>query len=273
MRVVALGKLRKLRKPEAQSVAEYCVELERLSARAYPEMDERALATTRAQQLYDQIVHWPESYYFLEAMEQEGSKAYESLKEAAMRVERRRITLESTRSQKYQAMNDSFSRRLREEKSGETKLKEQGLIKDRPKVRQEGESPDKEKEDSKQPTKNEYIRCYNCKGRGHLAKDCKKKRELGSKITSMTVKEHQSTQNLAQQHHGMAVPQVGRKSITKVRIFNDVWSALLDTGSEISILPVKVLQRIENRGHRLQEHPVDKDRRILDASGNRMKFS
>ncbi|KAK5971671.1 hypothetical protein GCK32_006177 [Trichostrongylus colubriformis] len=189
-RVVALGKLRKLRKPEAQSVAEYCVELERLSARAYPEMDERALATTRAQQLYDQIVHWPESYYFLEAMEQERSNAYESLKEAAMRVERRRITLESTRSQKYQAMNDSFSRRLREEKSGETKLKEQGLRKDRPKVRQEGESPDKEKEDSKQPTKNEYIRCYNCK-------------------------EHQPTQNLAQQHQGMAVPQVGRKSITK----------------------------------------------------------
>ncbi|KIH59824.1 hypothetical protein ANCDUO_09932 [Ancylostoma duodenale] len=55
-RVVALGKLRQLRKAETQTVAEFCVELERLSAKAYPEMDEVALATIRAQQLYGQLV-------------------------------------------------------------------------------------------------------------------------------------------------------------------------------------------------------------------------
>ncbi|KAK6053264.1 hypothetical protein COOONC_09231 [Cooperia oncophora] len=98
-KVLALGKLRRLKKLETQTIAEYCVELERLSAKAYPELDEVTLSTVRAHQLYEQVVHWPESYYFMEAMEKDGGTAYASLKQAAMRVERRRLTLENVKEQ------------------------------------------------------------------------------------------------------------------------------------------------------------------------------
>ncbi|KAK6032374.1 hypothetical protein OSTOST_01449 [Ostertagia ostertagi] len=71
--------------------------LERLSADAYPELDNVALATTRAQQLYEQMVHWPESYHLLVAMEATGADAYANLKETAMRIERRKLTLENAK--------------------------------------------------------------------------------------------------------------------------------------------------------------------------------
>uniref|UniRef100_A0A0N4WJ53 Peptidase A2 domain-containing protein n=1 Tax=Haemonchus placei TaxID=6290 RepID=A0A0N4WJ53_HAEPC len=47
---------------------------------------------------------------------------------------------------------------------------------------------------------------------------------------------------------------------------------LLDTGFEISTLPQKVQQWIEEECHRLQECPINLRKRILDMSENRMKF-
>ncbi|KIH64538.1 hypothetical protein ANCDUO_05150 [Ancylostoma duodenale] len=94
-RIVALGKLNELGKTDEQSVADFCIELERLAQKAYPELDEMSLATTRANLLYEQLVAWPESYHLLETLETGGDRMYDALKETAPRVERRRITLEN----------------------------------------------------------------------------------------------------------------------------------------------------------------------------------
>ncbi|KAK6061357.1 hypothetical protein COOONC_00973 [Cooperia oncophora] len=89
--------LRRLKKQESQSVAELCVELERLSAIAYAELDDLALATTRAQQLCEQLVHWPESYHLLVPMEETEVDAYAKLKDTAMRTEGRKLFLRNTK--------------------------------------------------------------------------------------------------------------------------------------------------------------------------------
>ncbi|KAL6730445.1 hypothetical protein Aduo_001422 [Ancylostoma duodenale] len=174
-RIIALGKLRQLRKTDAQSVAEYCVELERWSSRAYPELDERALATARAQQLYEQLVDWPESYHLLEAMERDGPNTYENLKEVAMRVERRRLTMDNVRDPLV-----TIARR-REPAARVQPGKELGWTKDR--VTKVADSRRDNRRNSGEQTgrseplalpKDSQVRCYKCNGRGHMARDCRK---------------------------------------------------------------------------------------------------
>ncbi|VDO62573.1 unnamed protein product [Heligmosomoides polygyrus] len=94
-RIVALGELKKLRKKEGQSVADFCVELERLTRRAHPHMDEAALDAERAQLLYEQLAHWNDSYHLMEALESDNH-AYDKLKQTALRIERRNWTLRNS---------------------------------------------------------------------------------------------------------------------------------------------------------------------------------
>lgn len=90
--MVALGELRKLKKAEGQTVADFCIELERLTRRAHPELDEASLAIERTHLLYEQLAHWKNSYHLIKALENENN-SYDRLKETAMRIERRKATL------------------------------------------------------------------------------------------------------------------------------------------------------------------------------------
>ncbi|KAK6056783.1 zinc knuckle [Cooperia oncophora] len=273
-RVVALGKLRRLRKSDEQSVAEYCVQLERLSAIAYPELDEGALMTARAQQLYEQVVHWPESVYFLEAMETSGKDAYNNLKEAVLRVERRKLMVECTKDQHEQETetkrrNIKYSRSFRSGSDGAA-LRKTDRREANSDMREKVTGPTDQSESRVRPIKGQ-IQCFNCKGRGHMARDCKRGSDVGSKATDVETSTARCTKDMTGQQSGVVSP-FGEKSTTKVTVFGKVWPALLDTGSEISILPLKVLQQIESKGRRLREYPVDQNKKILDASGNPMKF-
>ncbi|VDL76170.1 unnamed protein product [Nippostrongylus brasiliensis] len=91
-KIVALSELKRLRKEEGQLVMDFCVELERLTRKAYPELDERALSVVRADHLYDQLSPWDESCQLQAVLEGPGADMYERLKNAAMRVERRRLS-------------------------------------------------------------------------------------------------------------------------------------------------------------------------------------
>ncbi|VDP14691.1 unnamed protein product [Heligmosomoides polygyrus] len=97
IREVAPGELKKLRMKEGQSVADFCVELEQLTRRTHPHMDEAALHAQRAQLLYEHLAHWNDSYHLMEALESE-SQAYERLKQTAMRIERRDLSLRNSRA-------------------------------------------------------------------------------------------------------------------------------------------------------------------------------
>ncbi|VDP58183.1 unnamed protein product [Heligmosomoides polygyrus] len=71
-RIVALGEFKKLRMKEGQSVADFCVELERLTRRAHPQMDEAALDAQRAQLLYEHLAHWNDSYHLMKVRRMKG---------------------------------------------------------------------------------------------------------------------------------------------------------------------------------------------------------
>ncbi|KIH58473.1 hypothetical protein ANCDUO_11319 [Ancylostoma duodenale] len=160
-RIIALGILRKLRKTGAQSVAEYCVELERWSVSAYPELDKQALATARAQQLYEQLVNWPESYHLLEAMERDGPNAYMNLKEAAMRVERRRLTMDSVRDPSGGVTQKRHSD-VRAQPWRETAWVKDRITKavDPRKDNRNGSGEPPDRNESLPPPRNAQIKCY-----------------------------------------------------------------------------------------------------------------
>ncbi|RCN30651.1 hypothetical protein ANCCAN_23573 [Ancylostoma caninum] len=98
---------------------------------------------------------------------------------------------------------------------------------------------------------------------------------MGLQSVHLTASQNDSSRELRgdRKVHGKQTSPYGGKCSTEVVLFGRVRNALLDTGLEISIMPVTVLNQIRNDGHNVQEFPVDHSRRILDASGNRMKFS
>ncbi|KAL6726737.1 hypothetical protein Aduo_008677 [Ancylostoma duodenale] len=117
-------------------------------------------------------------------------------------------------------------------------------------------------------------------GRGHFARDCKKPkvdqgRAMGLQSVHLTASQNGSSRELRgdRKVDGKQTSPYGGKCSTEVILFGRVRNALLDTGSEISIMPVAVLNQIRSDGHNVQEFPVDHSKRILDASGNRIKFS
>ncbi|VDO66247.1 unnamed protein product [Heligmosomoides polygyrus] len=271
-RVIALGKLRRLRKAEAQSVAEFCIELERLSASAYPELDELSLSTTRAQQLYEQLVHWPESYHLLEAMEKQGPCAYRSLKEAAMRIERRKLMLENAREARGLSVCDTkqFSRLSKE---GAAAYERSGNGAKPVDINKEhlGRGVEKERQDKRREVK---MKCFNCQGIGHMARNCKSGGPAGSKAADVVEckRRIQKAEKSPCKSMGLGSTSFGRKYLTEVDIRNKTWKALLDTGSEISIMPIAVYNQLRGTIGELREWSVDKAKNIYDASGNRMKF-
>ncbi|VDL87580.1 unnamed protein product, partial [Nippostrongylus brasiliensis] len=189
-------------------------------------------------------------------MEAPGVDSYARLKEAALRIERRKLTLESTKG----AYQREKGRGMRQNPSSPCKPLERGDRSGPPRELREGN--DKERR----------SRCYKCQGIGHIARNCKSgsSNHVGSKVTGLvgeiSLGAEDSTVVRAEQ-----TPAFGKKFMTKVEIFRKTWDALLDTGSEISIMPVAVYNEVK-REEGWCEVPLDKTKRICDASGNRMRF-
>ena len=93
VRVRAMTALRKLSLREGQSVSDFCLVLERLAARAYPDMPAEVTSLQKAEILFNQLAHWEGSYNLSEALESsEQQHVYDKVKEAALRLERTRRT-------------------------------------------------------------------------------------------------------------------------------------------------------------------------------------
>ncbi|VDO66465.1 unnamed protein product [Heligmosomoides polygyrus] len=71
-------------------------------------------------------------------------------------------------------------------------------------------------------------------------------------------------------------PLIGSKCTTSIEVFGRKWKGLLDTGSEVSIIPANVLLTAMEDGYDIDrevvEHPMDKSLRVCDASGKLMRF-
>ncbi|KIH48687.1 hypothetical protein ANCDUO_21240, partial [Ancylostoma duodenale] len=94
-RVRALSELRSLSIREGQPVSEFCLVLERLAHKAYPDVPQEVTSLQKAEILCRQMANWSGSYCLTEALEVSSpNEAYETVKEVALRLERSLKTAE-----------------------------------------------------------------------------------------------------------------------------------------------------------------------------------
>ncbi|KAK6059634.1 hypothetical protein COOONC_02733 [Cooperia oncophora] len=175
IKVVALGRLKRLKKRDGQTVSDFCVELEQLTRQAYPELDEYTLAVERAHLLYDQLSHWRDSYYLLEALESEED-TYEKLKEVAKRIERRDMTLEQVKNPRT-GEGKAFSKPPRIK---EPDLKDRKNVQDR--TTREPDFKERRNAQDRTPV------CYKCREAGHWLANVRKRKYLPKPGSSLSTR-------------------------------------------------------------------------------------
>ncbi|EYC10202.1 hypothetical protein Y032_0057g2817 [Ancylostoma ceylanicum] len=294
--LMAYADLQRLRLGEGQSVTDFCISLESLTKMAYPDVAEEAISTLMAHKLYDQFASSADSYHIMEAMEApEGGAAmtYTRVKEAALRCERNRA------HRKRYCGDDVDNHRRVEMKQQRNHQRKWSRTRRTSKSVAETMEPRTEKaEERKQDSEPRGPRCFICQRRGHIAKDC------GKATTSQGMDVSQNThpkESIAKRHSSaisaivqkvacQCIKSKGREDTKnrtplyggKATVTVYLWGrrpveALLDSGSEISIIPARMLQKAMDDGEDVdaltRRIPKDKSRRIVDASGRPMRFA
>ncbi|EYC13488.1 hypothetical protein Y032_0043g741 [Ancylostoma ceylanicum] len=229
-----------------KDVTRYCLELESLTRKAYPVASEEDLSRTRAGELVSQLTGWPEYLHFFTTMELAPKEsAYEMVKAMAQRCER---------SKEIAASMRETSDAIRQRQFRGRKLH---CVNSREKDRQQQSDTsnmvgNNRRTETKQRTPiKKQMKCYNCNELGHFERDCtrrkmtekpaeKEKYEQGSKPTAKMF-----TASLSKWICGSVGTEkgqdelVGLQMVANVRLLGLSRKALLDTGSQISIIPSK----------------------------------
>nr|CDJ85154.1 Zinc finger domain containing protein [Haemonchus contortus] len=275
-------KLKQLRK--CSSVTDYCLELEDLTRKVYPDASEKELSMIRAGELITQLTEWKEYVQLFNTLEQsKQEEAYEKLKNLAQSIERSQQVAKAVR----------FSLRASQENN----------LSSRQSVNRDTIPPDNYKNEHQLHT----IACSFCKKQGHFKRDCWKARgarnkecsALPSSTPGISAPFDRQSSSRNQKEQGAKVQtftttldkwecgeiQVkvtaqnelfGKQTVAKVDLLGMSRDALLDTGSRISILPLKLLREAQIAGFDIdkdvEEVPIPNQRTIYDASGNPMEF-
>ncbi|KAL6743019.1 hypothetical protein Aduo_016106 [Ancylostoma duodenale] len=290
-RMEAYIKLKNLR--ASTNITEYCVELEQLSRAAYPESTEKELPILRTGELISQLTEWPEYVQLFAVVEQTATEeAYEKLKNMAQRVERSQVAL--SLKQGYEDNSKWSSSQWKRPTSTMRALLQSSGDHDRLQY-------DQEQEDhaqsglAKAQKKYEPI-CHNCMKSGHLKRDCKELVEGSSPFKQAVVhRDHDDNKRNPQENRartftttlrqwscsathakGDANELLGVQTLATVELLGLKRRALLDSGSQVSILPLELLLTAQSSGFDLdadvEEIPQLEHPPIYDASGNRMNF-
>ncbi|KAK6050111.1 zinc knuckle, partial [Cooperia oncophora] len=250
-----------IRKKGDQSVLQFCLELETLSCKAYPNADDHTLSLMRAEILQEQLSHWTEAIQLLEILETETSgKVYEKMRETALRIERLRENSslgrahrrhwDSGRKGPPQGMNGS-------NKAAPTPDKQDGK-------KFNGRAPQRTQKD---------VTCTNCGKRGHEAQECWSKKSDRQAVSFSATLDTWCCKTI-QSKAGKCV-EVGSKYMVTLTCLGSKESGLIDSGSQITIIPLEILKRARDRGQdmdRLCTQVPLPDVNAYDASGNRMDF-
>ncbi|KAK6026293.1 hypothetical protein OSTOST_07765 [Ostertagia ostertagi] len=267
----ALRAMRLLKKKEHQTVEQFCLELELLSSKAHPHCDEAALALIRAEVLHEQLRDWPEVYHLSEILANEDTRyVYERMKEAALRIQRLRKQRYDSgvrkldnyercgRSKQFTA-NRSFTTR---DKSKDKESNEIQKVKTRKEQQKIGERP---------PSS---TSCTNCGKKGHKTEECwsKKKNKEANTSFSATLKGWSCNISTTDTRTSSLV---GPKHMVKLQCLGLEIPAMIDTGSQLTIMPLSFLLKAKDAGvdmDALCKKVQAEELEVYDASGNRMDF-
>ncbi|KAK6036711.1 zinc knuckle [Cooperia oncophora] len=263
-------------------VTEFCLELERLSREAYPDASEEELSRTRAGELVSQLTDWPEYLQLFTTMEiAPKEQAYDMVKAMAQRCERSKQVAAAMRNAMEGHARKSQNGRLRKVDRSHDARQVQTTVN----TLESGSS----KLDVRDATaqRRPVGKCFNCNKQGHLKKDCTmpmKNATVTEKVTRSAQQAEPArifTASLRKWICGAVEVDnkcelVGEQTTTDVHLLGTSRKALLDTGSQISIIPLQVLQAALESGFDLdadvEEIPLDQQKQVFDASGNRMSF-
>ncbi|KAK6009174.1 integrase core domain protein [Ostertagia ostertagi] len=280
MQMKAYLDLKRLRK--TGDVTRYCLELERLSREAYPDASEEELSRTRAGELVSQLTDWPEYLQLYTTMEIAPKEAaYDMVKAMAQRCERSKEVAAAMRD----AAGDCAKRPQEGGKRNAdltygTKAQN---FKNTPEKAPASANKDVH---TKADQRRTVIKCFNCNKKGHLAKDCMlPKRRADNDGATRTRQQTEPPKSFSTSLRNwicraVKAPDncdlVGKQMTVEVHLLGMRRKALLDTGSQISILPLQVLKTALEAGFDVdadvKEIPFNQHKKVLDASGNKMSF-
>ncbi|KAK5966835.1 CCHC-type domain-containing protein [Trichostrongylus colubriformis] len=130
-------------------------------------------------------------------------------------------------------------------------------------------------------------KCYHCSKFGHFARECpsrtvkvnrtvqKKDLDKGDAKVSSMVKQCRSLGMATRERASEKTDLIGGQIMIALDLLEDRCKALVDTGSMISIIPIEVLARAQDRGFdvdSLAVVPKSELKPVFDASSNRMDF-
>ncbi|VDL72315.1 unnamed protein product [Nippostrongylus brasiliensis] len=309
-RLRAMTELRNLTIRPGQDVASFCAVLERLGREANPGCSVEDRSLEYAQILLDNLCTWPEHCQLVAAVHRVDSrKVYEEVKHLAMSIEQSRrmigahykksvgptwkIRAEGYQERKeYRSVGPSIGRSngggyLREATSAPyrgDRDSETGSTRER-NVQNNSVS-----EARNGTAGNANRKCYNCAKYGHIGRECPRRvakvnHIVNGRTNNDKADENESLADIIDRVRSLGVRAergnapmkdlVGEKMVAGVKVLNKRVEALLDTGSMISIIPIRMLAEAKDDRYNIDALTfVNKSKLapVHDASGNRMNF-
>ncbi|EYC11418.1 hypothetical protein Y032_0050g1903 [Ancylostoma ceylanicum] len=288
-RIKALAALRNLKLRPGQEIADFCVVLENLGRKANPQCSIEERSMEYAQILLENVANWPEYVQLIGALHRiDPRQAYNEIKQLAIGIEQSRRLCNgekgygNTRAQApWRDRANAYARKDQQNSKSAGQQTGSPQHWNRTPWRPErSHEPELERVRSTAPEQGR--RCYHCSQYGHLAKECPRRQSEDSQHGRNQNQPRNPVSAIINNARNLAVRSipskerelVGKRTVVQARLMGKEIPALLDTGSMISIIPIKVLEEAQKRGYDVDALEVlsSNSKGIYDASNNEMTF-